>query len=323
MFNIRQVEVAAGWQMLVGDTPFVLSKGVIEQCMWFVRGANAAFAHEDTAAWRLLGEPSACGRLDFTIVGSADQQLTVDGYNGCFPLLDGIVRPYEWEERPGGKGVTHVINGEFADAFAHVRKDWPHTRIVVEEGRRGYDDHLWAGEENISIGPGVPDDGALVLVRAEPDQTQYYGLGERSISTLQTKGDKSYGARLGWWHEVTSLGELPAPGTGTVVLKPTQGSKTKGLLIAAANTRARQQGMVTRTKLERSFLEQVAKHGRMYLQPWYPPIACEGSNMILRVFFARGFSSPGWTCLGGVWNLRHNAVVHGATDTIFGPAILG
>jgi hypothetical protein len=311
----------AGWETTVAKTTFTLSPSIVTQCLELVAKANAAFVREDTAAWSLLGEPGAVGRLDFTITGADGEQLLANGYNGRFPQLDGIVRPYEWEERPGGLGVTGVLNPQFADSFQEIRRDWPYVRVAVEEGRRGWDDHLWAGDEHVTLGAKVPDDGTLVLVRAEPENDKFHHLGSRCVTTLRTKGDKSYGANLGWWQEVKSLDELPSVG-GIVVLKPVQGSKTKGLLMSAPGSQT-QPGMVTRTKMERLFTEQVERHGRMYLQPWHSPIEVDGANLILRVFFGRGYSSPEWHCLGGVWNIRKSAVVHGARDTLFGPAILG
>lgn len=322
LHNQRVLETM-GWQTLVSPTTFVLSQHVISQCLELVNAANAAFVREDTAAWRLLGTPSACGRLDFTIVGDHNQQLRIDDYGDHFPLLDGYVKPYEWEERPGGKGIAALINPQFASLFSSIRQHWPEIHVIIEDGRRGYDDYVWAGAQNVSVGFHPFPDDMYLLIRAEPDQQQYHDLNERSISTLKTKGDKSYGERIGWWRVVTSISDLPRPGTDIIVLKPRQGSKTKDLLITPSSARTRQQGMCTRSKFERLFEEQVAKHGLMYLQPWHPPVQLGDNNLILRIFFARSFDSPRWHCLGGVWNARRSAVVHGAGDTVFGPAIVG
>lgn len=306
-----------GWHVATIATPFVLPASLVEQALALVRSANAAFVREDTAAWRLLNDPTPIGRLDFTITSPDDSTLTAHP-NGAMTFEGGVVRPYEWEERPGGIGVTTTLNHQFAGLFSEARKDWPDIHVVLEDGRRGNDDHLWAEVADLEC---CPDHG-LLLVRAEPGRKEFHGFADRSISTLRTKGDKSYGARLGWWKKVRTLAELP---TGVnLVLKPLQGSKTNGLLMCPSRSLERQGGMVTRAKLEREFLKQVEWRDGMYHQPWHPPIEYRGMNMILRVFFARGFSSsPEWRCLGGVWNARNSAVVHGASDTIFGPAILG
>ncbi len=326
MLTTRTIQTL-GWQTAVSDTVFGLSPSVVAQGLNLLSQANAAFAPEPTAAWELTGgeAPTIICRLDFTIVGENGAQLTLpSSHNGHFPVLDGEVGLFEFEERPAGLGLTAQFNPKFAAAFGHLRSAWPDMRVVVAPDRRGYDDQLWVGTDRLTVGTGVPNDGSYLIVRAEPEQSEYHPLASRSVSSLTTKGNKSYGEKLGWWTQVSSLDELPVPGRGgeIVVLKPLQGSKARGILIAPPRNADSQPGMVTRSRLEREFAKQVRLSGGMFLQPWWPPIRVHDANLTIRAFFGRGVHRhTGWHCLGGVWNLRRNALVHGAQDTVFGPAI--
>ena len=144
------------------------------------------FANEETWAKKEMGVPSLIVRLD------------------CV-LIDGSLRIYEVEERPAGIGITNKMNPKFADGLADIRRFWPDFKVVVSPNRTGGDDHLWA-----EVAEHGGFDTEIVLVRAEPEEKDYHKYAPRSISSVVSKGNKSYGVPLGFWKSVSdSQSQLP------------------------------------------------------------------------------------------------------------------
>jgi hypothetical protein len=249
-------------------------------------------------------------------------RLNSDGDFDLDGEQDLVIRPFELEERPGGIGLTSLINSDFAAALMTVRQDWPQIWAVLGNDLPN-EDEVWLGKDRVIRWPHMPpEDEALILLRAEPEQSEYHGLQARSLMSITTKGRKDYGVPIGWWKPITKLEELPAPNPASfVVLKPYQGSKTKGLLIGYNGWKNKRPGMVSRPRLEREFINQIEQHGVMYLQDWHPPMTYEENNIILRLLFGRRFGDPAWIPLGGLYNMRREVLVHGASNTTMGSAI--
>lgn len=70
----------------------------------------------------------------------------------------------------------------------------------------------------------------------------------------------------------------------------------------------------------------LAKNEAMFCQKLYDPMASGWEKfpwMIFRVFCGYNCQTKHWECLGGNWNARHNLRIHGASDALFGPAVVG
>lgn len=226
-------------------------------------------------------------------------------------VRDGQLIVYEIEERPAGLGISSRANPDFAAALLSVANRWPQFSVKVSPLRRATDDHLW--QEAI----GWPQNGTseLVLVRAEPEETEFHSLEPNSVSSLKGKGNKSYGERMGLWKRVAITADLPWD--RCFVLKPLCGSKLRDLEIWDPKKRP---GSSIRDKVEAS----LCRNKEMFYQEFFDPMETGIAKfpwMIFRVFFAFDPVTGSWQCLGGNWNARHNLRIHGASDAIFGPAV--
>jgi hypothetical protein len=265
------------------------------------------FPKEDTWVQRNYGVPSLLVRLDATF---HNQEMEI----------------YEVEERPSGIGLSRALNPSFRAKLDQMCQKWPDFKVVISDDprRKGTDDFLWAEVER-------PENlnGDLALVRAEPDETAYHHLAAKSVSSLQTKGDKSYGEAMGLWDRIEDPDQLPWEEPFTI--KPLQGSKTRDVYIWLPNDLSRDYrvagsksvpGSFTRGKITQALLEAQPKGG-MYRQRFYPPMESglgdEYKWMIHRVFYGYDPETDNWECMGGLWNARTNLKIHGATDAACGP----
>lgn len=279
----------------------VFSPDLIRQGESFIGKWNAVwnkiFPTENTWIRKNHGIPSLIVRLDCTV-------------------QNGELKLYEVEERPAGIGVTRQVNPQFKEKLASISKTWPGFKSVVSPLRRGSDDSSW--RETIDLETAAKNK-ELVLVRAEPAETEFHTLAGQSVSTIQHKGDKQYGEKMGLWSPVSSIDQLDWG--QAFVLKPRKGSKTQEVFFWHPTER-RLQGLSTKTKIMNILSGQPEG---MYLQPYHPPMESEipdASHMIYRVFYGYNIQKKKWECLGGVWNARPNVKVHGAGDTIFGPVVV-
>lgn len=276
-----------------------LSPDLAEQGENILDKWQTAFPRENTWVQRELGIPSLITRLDATVI-------------------DGELKPYEVEERPGGIGLAYELNSTFRNRLDQIRTRWPDFGVVVSDNpqRRWNDDDKWAPivDKNTT---------GLVLVRAEPDEEQFHHLEEQSVSSLIEKGDKSYGVEMGLWEEVSDPNELPwaEPFVG----KPLSGSKTRDVFVWLPKSRYKEytppgskspKGVHTQTKIK----DALEDKGSMYVQPFYPPMETDNPEFkyeIFRTFYGYDMEEGKWTHLGGFTNARNNLIIHGASDTLF------
>lgn len=247
------------------------------------------FTQEDTWAQRVLEIPSLFVRFDCVI---QDGQLVV----------------YEIEERPAGFGISSHVSPEFTRVLQTAANNWPEFRVEVSPLRRATDDSLWL--QHMDWNPGAE----LVLVRAEPEETEFHNLEGVSVSSLKAKGNKSYGVNMGWWKQVQK--GQPLPWNEPFVLKPLKGSKVRDLQFWDPQSRP---GSSKRAVVE----QELNKQSSMFLQRLHPPMKTGIEKypwMIYRIFYAYNPSRKSWDCLGGNWNARHNLRIHGASDAVFGPS---
>jgi hypothetical protein len=102
------------------------------------------------------------------------------------------------------------------------------------------------------------------------------------------------------------------------VLKPLQGSKLRDLEIWDPEHRP---GSSVRAKVEQT----LRSSGAMFCQQLFPPMETGITQfpwMIYRMFFGFDCGMGRWVALGGNWNARANLRIHGASDAVFGPAVV-
>lgn len=295
------------WNLRYSHEKRVIPGEQITDALELIGRWSEAFPRENTWVQREYGVPSLIVRLDAT------------SHNGKLGV-------YEVEERPAGIGITTLLNPEFKEHLEAMKKVWPDIGAVIspDPRRRGSDDHLWTDV----IDPNE-DPNKLVLVRAEPEETDFHHLVDRSISSVQEKGNKSYGEEIGLWKSVHTPDDLPW--NNGFVIKPKQGSKTRDVFIWLPKDMAQEYktagkgaapGAYSRSRIEKVVTE-AGQNGGLYCQEFFPPMESgqgpEAPWMIYRVFFGYNPVNKGWEYMGGAWNARPNLKIHGASDAISGP----
>ena len=281
--------VIGPWNISVSEDEIIFPEWAVDNAVNFITRWLRVFPREQTWVVRQYAIPSLIIRLDCVI-------------------KDGKLVIYEIEDRPAGIGVSILASSVFAEKFKELKRLWPKFEAVISPRRNGSDDEVW-----LSIAKG-PVNGSLVLVRAEPDEKEFHYLGPKSISTIITEGDKSYGVPLGLWTEVSSADELSWE--KGFVLKPLRGSKCKNVELWSPGKKGG--GISTKSRIIRVLEEQ----GKMFLQDFVAPMDCpnlQGFSMIYRFCFGFHPIKNAYVPLGGLWAARPNQKIHGAGDTIFGP----
>jgi hypothetical protein len=228
---------------------------------------------------------------------------------------DHVLYLYEIEERPAGIGLSYYLNSQFKSKLVGLKRKWPPFKSLISFNRKENDDRLWL--QVLDLKEAEKDD-CLLLVRAEPSEKDFYVFQNRSVSTLRTKGDKSYGEKMGLWREVSFSDFEEFPWEDGFCLKPKQGSKCKGIHIWNSELKNKVMGVSTRGQIERTINE----FEKMYLQEYISPIMFELNRrklyMNYKIFFGYDPIQGDYICLGGVWVARPSLKIHGATDAVIG-----
>lgn len=248
---------------------------------------------------------------------------------------------YEIEDKPCGMHVCNLLNPDFAQRLAALRREWPAFKWICGE-RRGSDDEGWLGEP-ISFENALECDD-LLLVRCMPEDERYHVLSSRSVSTLKNEGVKTYGVPMGLWRIVKPNGDgnlHPAfPETGNAFcIKPVQGTRNRGVGICLNGANGiRKEGkreipyllgeplfrggkdILSRTEADKT----VRKWGSAVLQDYVRPSRLAHvpeKNVMLRFYFGFSPEQNCWVPLGGVWLASPALRVHGEEQTISGPLV--
>ncbi len=293
-------EVGKQWSFITSTHKEMLSPEVIEQALDFLGRWSGVFPKEDSWSQKNFGVPSVIVRLDCVV-------------------KEGKMLIYEAEERPAGIGIATQLNLSFTENLSRIRAQWPQFKSLVSPLRESFcDDFLWL--KSISMEAAL-NNGALLLIRAEPEEKDFHPLICRSVSSLLFEGDKSYGISLGLWREVSAEDFDSLPWDTGFCLKPRRGSRCRGIEIWLPNDekkKVKAGGTSTRSRIKRT----LETYGKMYLQDFIEPMRSpisENLFMIHRVFFGYSPGSNSYAYLGGLWNARPNLKIHGATDTVIGP----
>jgi len=292
-----------GWQINVIREELFFSEAAKERSLEILRRWRAGFRRESSWAQEVLGVPSLIVRLD------------------CFEE-NGELQVYEVEERPSGIGVSSVINLCFSEKLKNINKRWPQFKSLISSERKAHDDESWL--QTIGLDEALKTDD-LLLIRAEPEEEKFHQFQSRSVSSLVTKGDKSYGLKIGLWEKVGKEDLFNLPWDEGFCLKPLQNSKCRGVEIYHPTFKKKSGfkkigGISTKTRIGKV----LDRHGEMYLQKFLEPNDCPfcpGNKLALRVFFGFNIETGEYEFLGGVWNSRPNLKIHGALDTLMGPLV--
>ena len=236
--------------------------------------------------------------------------------------LDGKLGIFEIEERPAGIGISCLVNSEFKCRFQKWlgSYEW-NLAVVISHRRTTHDDGIWTREFGIPLfkedGPPKIQGDYSLLVRAEPDEKEYWSLESRALFPIRLKGWKGYGIELGLWEPIPEdLDRLPWE--EGFVIKPHQGSKMKGIFLWHPD---KLPGTSTRKKIKEAILSGQAVYWQRWIAPESHDFLPPGYFLIRRIYFGFDPHKKRWDYLGGLWNARPNLRVHGASDAIFGPLI--
>lgn len=323
-FEITDVrcEQTGTWNTGFANDVLQLSRDHQEDIARFALHSLQAFpVSEQTLAMARLGLPTGFFRVD----GTVDETT-------------GEIFPYECEERPGGLGLMAKVaqqtgDSDFVESMrGHLENTFGQMPVVKRYFRFDGDDAHFFGENQVSQLE-FDDNGLIMveprptLVRTEPryiERAANVGdLAAQSISTVLDKGRKGYREATGHARIIHSVDELPSRNE-SFVLKSMQDSKTNGVKIWIANSERRPLGMgkkVPGMETETKIVDFVETHPEgVLVEPFVPGIRTQVRRQIgmtaFRVF-GKVFSDHVELC-DGLYTFRPNAIVHGASDSIFG-----
>ncbi len=283
------------WDLKISESQRIFPDWAINQSVNLLGKWGKIFPQEGTWSELNFNIPSLIVRMDCTI-----------------NIIEGNLAVYEIEERPAGIGIASLVNPQFKENFERLRKEWPPFKVLLSPRRNGGDDYLW-GDIALS-----PTSNGLLLVRAEPEEREFWSLVPRAVAPIRNKGAKGYGVSLGLWSRVSDPELLPW--REAFVLKPLQGSKCRGVEIWVPGKK-KIPGSSTRTRI----LKVLKEKGEMYLQKFFPPLKIElgGEEFwgVFRFFFGFSLKKNAYVPLGGVWMARKNLRLHGASDAVTGPLL--
>ena len=321
----------------VSDDVLSLSSEHTDQIESFARAALEAYGPlndrpERTLAHELHGIPCLVGRVDCTIV-------------------DGTIVPYELEDSPSGigiadlliqradgTGIAHQVRQHFVDSVGEVP-------FVLVSGSRnhGTDDSLVFGDRyfyekgDYSIPKAVQNNPVIVkaIPGSEISRAPYAHLQNRTLTPLETEGDKTYALRTGIAAAVRRPENLLRDESGSIrsqVLKARIGSMAMGVCAYLTPDDRKHYGAkgVTASKLERKLEEFCSEaEGVCLTQEFAPPIqtnnASVAGNLILRVFVLSSRNKAGELSvrsIGGCYVSRPDIIVHGASNAVGGAIVL-
>jgi hypothetical protein len=291
-FNeIERLDIGGRSMPVSGHTEFVTEDQSVK-LKEFALSCATNFVNEATLVQNKSGLPTYIGRLDYTVT-------------------DNEPRLYEFEERPSGLGISSMVSPEFNSRIRDVLRRIGQFAVVLSKNRKDTDDRLLG--LNVKTVEQAQNQDEPLLIRAEPGEDGLESLVHRSISTVHTKGDKSYGERIGIFRAVDKPENLPDRHSG-FALKPLQGSKAKGVMVYHPKLTA-SPGFRAYRKMQQAVSERP-----MYLQKLHLPIQTgnmEYPNMIYRLFVDYTTGYP--ELIGGCYMARKDVVVHGSLHSVIGP----
>lgn len=290
------------WEFTISDHKLRHTHIAEDQAQQLISNWTQCFPYESTWVQKNVGLPSILIRLDMVVTPRG-------------------IEVFEVEERPAGFALLASISSRFRLEFRQMIDEWElafgrKIGVVVSTRRRSGEEELMQNVLDLRVHRGVPkeDSGVLYIVRAEPEESDYHCLQDRSISTLLTKGMKDYGVPLHLWRHVPDdVAELPWS-TG-FALKPHQGSKMHGTFLYHPSLPP---GSVSRTRVESLVRNKQVEYVQDWIEPEHHSFLPKDYFLVRRIFWGWSPQKAAWKCMGGPWVARSNVRVHGATDAIVG-----
>jgi hypothetical protein len=239
----------------------------------------------------------------------------------------------EIEERPAGIYVASCLNRQFRHNvrmfFEAVVTDLgkPLAVVISEERKGTSDDEEWAKSLHgnpIRVFHGLPDESYhndyVWWVRSRRSEEAYYALRENSLSTIALEGNKEYGVKMGLWHPINHISDIPFD--SGCVLKPKAGSRFETIIITKTDTELR--GTDTLKKAKDAIKEGKVAYWQQFFSPERPRSLNPNGRlrdiyMLRRVFFGFDPISREFKCLGGLWMANPTVRIHGGKETLCGP----
>lgn len=288
------------WETHNLERSIVLPETIQAQAIEVVNRWVGVFPKEDTWIQTNFGIPSLI--------------IRIDGVE-----REGALGIYEIEDRPAGIGHSILLNPQFKDKLAAIKPTWPDFDVVVSPLRDKADDLVWNNVVDFESARGSE---RPIFVRAEPEEEQFRVFQSRSVSTIATEGDKSYGIALGLWSFINDPKQFPKH--RSFVLKPLQGSKGRNMAFYDVKGNPRP-GTMKMKNVIKVLDGQVQERGGMYIQELIPPMDSGVEThpfMIYRFFLGFNCVSREWVSLGGSYFLRNNLKIHGHSDSLSGPLVI-
>jgi hypothetical protein len=237
-----------------------------------------------------------------------------------YVLHDNVIYPYEVEERPAGLGVIFhfhtCVYGLIAETFNKLD-----VGILLSKKREemGSDDPFQTKVQVFREGEQFKS--SLVYPRVHRDESQFFNLSQRSVSTLEKEGDKSYGVSIGLWREIPPKSERTLEWfenlrSESFAIKFKAGSRFDGVQIW---TPQKQRGRETWTKICSSIEDGRAA----YIQPFHPhesgyEFLPEGFSLFRRTYLIFNTQQNEYITIGGLWMAVLGLRGHGTPDAIIG-----
>ncbi len=302
------------WKFPVSDKVEVVGPDVTSSLLKKIEQWATHFFPEATWVRNTYGIPSVFGCIDFSL------------------SKDGEINVYEIDERPCGLGMSCIVNPKFKKEIEYWKNSVLRRALVVR-GMRASDDEILFGP-SISLQQALEEKQFFfVLTRNRPDEPGFHQLRDRSISTITSEGDKSYGLALNLWETagVVQTGRreqwvLEEEPTEPCVFKPRVG-KCSHLVKVFFPPHGKVRNIIKhRGEVENS--DRIARiiagqPGRkMYRQAFIEPMSFPhqpGKNCMYRFFLAYDTRFRRWAPLGGIWMASKNLIIQGSSDTVCGP----
>ena len=300
------------WSILRHNVPLIMSSVEVKSLLNFAikwqRLAQGSFLEErQTYVQSNFGLSSIVIRYDYTVI-------------------NGKINIYEIEERPAlavGMWSNPDIKSGIVNIFSELEQySGKQVKVLVSNQRKeNTDDWLLPELTNnlISVehhqNSPCNCDNALYYVRSHRTEKDYWSLADRSVSTIKSEGNKSYGLRLGLWNKVDNFNELDFE--KEFALKPLSGSRCEEILFWSPNKNLR--GRSTRTKIENFFNHNdLGGYVQELIIPESTDFLPENFRLLRRTYLTYSPLTLNWKVLGGVWIGADNIKIHGSSKSFSG-----
>lgn len=310
--NLQSIKIG-DWSLNISDTQEYFSAKAVAQAQVRLNKWSAIFPVGNTWIGKEYNVPSLIVRLDCMVDGKGNLQV-------C-----------EIEDRPCGIGIGCHVFPFFKEAVTSIQKTWPKFHWVQADNRV-CDDALWLGGP-LSLADAYRSRD-LILVRSRPKDPDFHGLEFRSVSTIHHEGDKSYGEQIGLWHrsqwiaksEQTGKGYIDGVPMHSAVIKPLQGTRALGIgFYLTGDEKDQYEGRYQPMTLD-CVVKRVRNDNAVFCQPFIHPMKRDHiphMGMMYRFYFGYDCCDACYKPLGGMWMASKKLLIHGASDTITGPLLLG